>query len=235
MCVLIRRYVTEAGCCWAGCRHTVHPCSQAPALLPLAQPGYLCPSLCVLSLPLSVMLTVAYILVEFKQEPHIRTLFSGPLAVLRYSLHTSAAFCAHTTVWLRKIEFLSLSFSCQDMGEKYCFISTIFKFKFFFSATFFFSFSCTGTVNQHVNICPLDSRIKLSSVVVPLTPHSLKQNYKVDKICLSGNFLFLSSAKLLLCPFKVIRGHAYKYSCLNWVMNLGFGERDTEQNSLMAK
>lgn len=113
------------------------------------------------------------------------------------------------------------------MGENYCFlISTIFKFNFFFQPPFSFLFSCTGTINQHVTSALLVPTLKLSSVVVltPWPPHSLKQNCKVDKICLSGNFLFLSSTKLLLCPFKLVRGHAYKYSCLNWVTNLCFGK-----------
>lgn len=44
VCVsFIRRCVTEAGCCWAGCLVTRHPCSQASSSS--AQPGYLCPRL----------------------------------------------------------------------------------------------------------------------------------------------------------------------------------------------
>lgn len=102
VCVLIRRYVTEAGFCWAGClvtRTSLFSGSSSPS-----SPAWLFVSqaVCPLPLPLSVMLTVAYILLDLNKN-HIHTLFSGPLAVLRYSLHTSAAFCAHTTVWLRKI------------------------------------------------------------------------------------------------------------------------------------
>ena len=105
VCVLIHCYVTEAGCCWAGCLVTRTSLfsgsnsASSPAWLFVSQ------AVCPLPLPLSVMLTVAYILLDLNKN-HIHTLFYGPLAVLRYFLHTSAAFCTHTTVWLRKIRVL---------------------------------------------------------------------------------------------------------------------------------
>lgn len=80
--------------------HTVHPCSQAPAL-PLAQPG--CVPACVSSPPASECHAHCSLHpAGLKQEPHSHIIFWALGCFKVFSAHFSS-FCAHTTVWLRKI------------------------------------------------------------------------------------------------------------------------------------
>ena len=129
--------------------HGRRTCSQAPAP-PLAQPGYLCPRLCVLSPASECGAHRSVLPAGLKQELHSHVILWVLGCFKASSTHFSSFLYSHHS--LARENWSSLVYpSHAKIWEKISFlVSTVFKFNFFFSHLFLFFFPVTGTINQHV-------------------------------------------------------------------------------------